>query len=90
MDSPTFSYRTIRFPNFLLRNNGDGTFTDVALETGVAYTADGSLVAGMGAYFRDLNNDGRDDIFHAAMFGNTFPLYRNIGGSLKMSPKSRA
>ncbi|MFZ2020593.1 MAG: CRTAC1 family protein [Terracidiphilus sp.] len=71
------------FPNFLLRNNGDGTFTDVALETGVAYTADGSLVAGMGADFRDLNNDGRDDIFHAAMFGNTFPLYRNIGGEFE-------
>ena len=71
------------FPNFLLRNNGDGTFTDVALETGVAYTADGSLVAGMGADFRDLNNDGRDDIFHAAMFGNTFPIYKNTGGQFE-------
>ena len=71
------------FPNFLLRNNGDGTFTDVALETGIAYTADGSLVAGMGADFRDVNNDGLDDIFHAAMFGNTFPLYKNIGGQFE-------
>lgn len=68
------------FPNFLLHNNGDGTFTDVALEEGVAYTANGSLVAGMGADFRDLNNDGKPDIFHTAMFGNTFPLYRNNGG----------
>ncbi len=67
------------FPNFLLHNNGDGTFKDVALEEGVAYTANGSLVAGMGADFRDLNNDGRPDIFHAAMFGNTFPLYKNSG-----------
>jgi hypothetical protein len=71
------------FPNFLLRNNGDGTFTDVALETGVAYTADGGVVAGMGADFRDLNNDGKDDIVHAAMFGNTFPLYRNTGGQFE-------
>jgi enediyne biosynthesis protein E4 len=71
------------FPNFLLRNNGDGTFTDVALETGVAYTADGSVVAGMGAEFRDLNNDGLDDIFHTAMFGNTFPLYKNTGGQFE-------
>jgi hypothetical protein len=67
------------FPNFLLHNNHDGTFKDVALEQGVAYTADGSVVAGMGADFRDLNNDGRPDIFHAAMFGNTFPLYKNTG-----------
>ncbi len=67
-------------PNFLLHNNGDGTFTDVALETGVAYTADGGVVAGMGTDFRDLDNDGLPDIFHTAMFGNTFPLYKNTGG----------
>ncbi|MFC5864994.1 CRTAC1 family protein [Acidicapsa dinghuensis] len=68
------------FPNFLLHNNGDGTFEDVALEAGVAYTANGSLVAGMGTDFRDLNNDGQPDIFHTAMYGNTFPLYRNDNG----------
>lgn len=68
------------FPNFLLHNNGDGTFKDVALETGTAYTSTGDVVAGMGAEFRDLNNDGLPDIFHTAMFGNTFPLYKNTGG----------
>jgi len=66
-------------PNFLLHNNGDGTFKDVALEQGVAYTSTGAFVAGMGAEFRDLNNDGLPDIFHTAMFGDTFPLYRNTG-----------
>lgn len=65
--------------NFLLHNNGDGTFKDVALEMGVAYTANGTAVAGMGADARDLNNDGLPDIVHAAMFGNTFPVYRNTG-----------
>ena len=67
------------FPNFLLHNNGDGTFKDVALEMGVAYTSAGAVVAGMGAEFRDLNNDGRPDIFHTAMVGDTFPLYSNKG-----------
>src|ERR1035441_8280801 len=67
------------FPNFLLHNNGDGTFTEVALEAGVAFTGNGKTVAGMGADFRDLDNDGKPDIFHTAMFGNTFPLYRNLG-----------
>jgi hypothetical protein len=33
----------------------------------------------MGAEFRDLNNDGRPDIFHTAMTGDTFPLYMNDG-----------
>jgi hypothetical protein len=37
------------------------------------------MVAGMGAEFRDLNNEGLPDIFHTAMFGNTFPLYKNTG-----------
>ena len=67
------------WPNFLLHNNGDGTFKDVALEAGVAYTTNGNVVAGMGAEFRDLNNDGLPDIFHTAMADNTFPLYRNTG-----------
>jgi hypothetical protein len=67
------------FQNFLLHNNGDGTFKDVALEQGVAYTSNGGVVAGMGAEFRDLNNDGLPDIFHTAMFGNTFPIYKNSG-----------
>jgi hypothetical protein len=69
------------FPNFLLHNNGDGTFTDVALPAGVAYNENGKTVAGMGTDFRDFDNDGRPDIFHAAMFGDTFPLYRNLGNS---------
>jgi enediyne biosynthesis protein E4 len=67
------------FPNFLLHNNGDGTFTDVALLAGVAYNENGKTVAGMGTDFRDIDNDGRPDIFHAAKYGDSFPLYRNLG-----------
>jgi hypothetical protein len=67
------------FPNLLLHNNGDGTFTDKAAEAGVAYNEMGKTVAGMGADFRDLNNDGLPDIFHTAMFGDSFPVYQNTG-----------
>jgi hypothetical protein len=67
------------FPNFLLHNNGDGTFTDVALQTGVAYNENGRTVAGMGVDFRDIDNDGRPDIFQTAMYGDSFPFYRNLG-----------
>jgi hypothetical protein len=69
------------FPNLLLHNNGDGTFTDEAMNAGVAYNELGKTVAGMGADFRDMDNDGAPDIFHTAMFGDSFPLYRNIGGN---------
>lgn len=67
------------YPNLLLHNNGDGTFTDQAMDDGVAYNEMGKTVAGMGADFRDMNNDGLPDIFHTAMFGDSFPLYKNMG-----------
>ncbi len=67
------------YPNLLLHNNGDGTFTDQATDAGVAYNEMGKTVAGMGADFRDINNDGLPDIFHTAMFGDSFPLYENMG-----------
>jgi len=67
------------FQNYLLHNNRDGTFTDVGLVSGVAYNAFGNSVAGMGTDFRDLDDDGRPDIFETAMFGEGFPLYKNQG-----------
>ncbi len=68
------------FENYLLHNNRDGTFTNVAMLSGVAYNAFGNAIAGMGADFRDVDNDGRPDIFETAMFGEGFPLYKNLGG----------
>lgn len=67
------------FENYLLRNQGDGTFKNVALAAGVAYNAFGNAIAGMGAAFRDIDNDGKPDIFETAMFGEGFPLYKNSG-----------
>ena len=67
------------FENYLFHNNRDGTFTNVALLAGVAYNAFGNAIAGMGADFRDIDNDGRPDIFETAMFGEGFPLYKNLG-----------
>jgi hypothetical protein len=67
------------FENYLLHNNGNGTFTNVAVPAGVAYNASGDAVAGMGADFRDIDNDGKPDIFETTMFAEGFPLYRNSG-----------
>ncbi len=67
------------FRNFLFHNNGNGTFSEVAILNGVAFNEMGRTVAGMGADFRDLDNDGKPEIFHTAMFGDTFPLYKNLG-----------
>ncbi len=67
------------FQNYLLHNNGDGTFSEVGLQAGIAYNAFGDAVAGMGTDFRDLDNDGKPDIFETAMFGEGFPIYHNLG-----------
>ena len=67
------------FRNFLFHNNGDGTFTETGVLAGVAYSESGKSVAGMGADFRDLDNDGRPDVFETDMFGEGFLLFRNTG-----------
>jgi hypothetical protein len=66
-------------PNFLFENLGGGKFKEVASEKGVAYAADGNAIAGMGADFRDFDDDGLEDIVLDGMYFNTFPLYRNLG-----------
>jgi hypothetical protein len=67
------------YRNFLFHNNGNGTFREVGTVSGVAYNENGKSIAGMGADFRDVDNDGRPDIFVVGMIGDTFPLFRNRG-----------
>jgi hypothetical protein len=66
-------------PSFLFMNNRDGTFTESAFERAVAFTEAGDAVSGMGADARDVDNDGRPDIFETALAKETFPLFRNLG-----------
>ncbi|MBZ5618793.1 MAG: CRTAC1 family protein [Acidobacteriia bacterium] len=68
-----------KLANFLFQNLGSGKFREIALKAGVAYTADGSNVSGMGSDFRDIDNDGYPDIVFVALPNETFPLYRNTG-----------
>ena len=66
--------------NFLFHNLKGKKFEDVALQAGVAYGPSGKARSGMGADFRDVNNDGLPDIWHTAVEHEEFPLFFNRGG----------
>jgi enediyne biosynthesis protein E4 len=61
-------------PCWLYRNNGDGTFTDVSKESGIAE----HLAKAWGVVAADLNNDGRMDLY---VTNDTVPnfLFANRG-----------
>ena len=50
-------------PDFLYRNNRDGTFTEVAITVGIAYNSEGRATASMGIASGDYDNDGVSDLF---------------------------
>ena len=68
--------------NFLYRNNGDGTFTDVSSTAGVGFSEDGEAENGMGADFGDYDNDGRLDLVVTNFQDQTNTLYHNGGNGL--------
>jgi hypothetical protein len=68
--------------SILYRNNRDGTFIDVAVETGTAYNDQGSPQAGMGVAAADYNNDGLLDLLKTHFADDVPALYRNLGKGL--------
>jgi hypothetical protein len=66
-------------PSLFFRNNGDGTFTEMGLASGVALSDDGVEQAGMGVAVGDVDLDGNLDIFKTHFAEDTSVLYRNDG-----------
>ena len=67
----------------LLHNNGDGTFSNVAMQTGVAYDEDGQAFSGMGVAFDDYDNDGWPDIFIDDLANQKYALFHNVKGTFQ-------
>jgi hypothetical protein len=67
---------------YLFHNNGNGTFTECALENGAALSADGKPLSGMGTVFQDYDNDGRPDILVTELPREIYGLYHNDGNGL--------
>jgi enediyne biosynthesis protein E4 len=64
-------------PSILYRNNRNGTFTDVATASGVAFNEDGREQAGMGSTSADYDGDGVLDLFKTNFSDDTSTLYRS-------------
>jgi|SRR5579871_1792969 len=73
-----------KVPNFLFHNLGHGKFEEIAFEAGGAMLDSGTPISNMGVDCRDYDNDGFPDIAITALYGETFPLFRNAPG-LKIS-----
>ncbi len=69
-----FGYEPVGRPDRLIRNNGDGTFSDVTAEARISGRGDG-----LSATWWDYNDDGYPDIYVGNDFSVADKLYRNNG-----------
>ena len=64
---------------FLFHNNGNGTFTECALDSGAALTNKGKMLSGMGVAFQDYDNDGLPDLLVTQLPHEPYVVYHNEG-----------
>jgi len=67
---------------FLFRNNGNGTFTEMAFDSGAALTNDGKMLSGMGVAFQDYDNDGLPDLLVTQLPHAPYVVFHNEGKGL--------
>ena len=71
-----------REPNFLYRNNRDGTFTELGEPHGVARNEHGDAESSMGIDTADYDNDGDFDVILTHYQAETNTLYQNDGNGI--------
>jgi hypothetical protein len=64
---------------FLWRNNGNGTFTEVAMDSGAALSSMGKQLSGMGVVFQDYDNDGLPDLIVTQLPHEPYVVFHNDG-----------
>ena len=69
-------------PNYLYRNNGNGTFREIGIAAGLAYSADGKELSSMGVAAGDYDHDGWMDLFVTTFADDNYVLFHNDGKGL--------
>src|SRR5271170_1585361 len=69
-------------PNKLYHNNHNGTFSDAAVQMGVAFSESGRVRAGMGTDAGDYDGSGWQSLLIGNFTNESMSLYRNDGSGL--------
>jgi len=69
-------------PNKLYRNNKNGTFTDEAMEAGVAFSEEGTARGAMGVDAADYDRSGRPHLLVGNFSNEMLALYHNEGNGI--------
>jgi enediyne biosynthesis protein E4 len=69
-------------PNKLYRNNKNGTFTDEAVEAGVAFSEEGTARGAMGVDAGDYDRSGRPHLLVGNFTNEMLALYHNEGNGI--------
>jgi enediyne biosynthesis protein E4 len=69
-------------PNKLYRNAHNGSFKDVAVEAGIAFSTDGKARAGMGVDAADFDNSGATGVAITNFDNEMIGLYRALGNGI--------
>lgn len=77
-------------PNRLYRNNKNGTFTDIAVSAGVAFSEDGIARGAMGVAARDYDESGRAHLAVGNFSNQMLGLYHNEGNGLFVDEAPRS
>ncbi len=76
-------------PNKLYRNRRNGTFEEIGIAAGVAYSEDGKQRAGMGIDIADYDNSGHDSVVITNFDNEMMAMYRSSGAAFTdVSPHS--
>ena len=77
-------------PNKLYRNQRDGTFQDIAVKAGVAFSEDGKARAGMGVDVADYDNSGIPGLAITNFDNEMMGFYRGTRGGLYVDQAARS
>ncbi len=77
-------------PNKLYRNNRNGTFSELAVSAGVAFSEDGVARGAMGTDVADYDRSGRTDLLVGNFSNQMLGLYHNEGNNLFVDEAPRS